>query len=183
MAIIFALPDLFDAVVARFAADGTDVPNLFGWKAVPQKLVTGNRIVWAPGDPNGELGELGGAKYPGAANPRPLFNLAELFHVYIIANDPAAPEDERAQYIAARTLFDAWLRAVHLKAFGRFAIQSSTWLVGRTQRRFGNAILVVATIDAVIPDVATPVAPVDTAAAIDLAELDVTETLSVSPSP
>lgn len=184
--IIFALPDLFDGVVTRFAAEGTNVPNLFGWREVPQKIVTGNRIIWVPGDPDGDMGELsiGGSVVTSKTNPRTLFNLGELFHVYLVANDPAAPEDERAQYTALRTLYDAWLRAVYLKATGRFEIQSSKWLVGRTARRFGNAALITATINAPILDVETPVAPIDTGADVDVHELDVTEKLLVpAPSP
>jgi hypothetical protein len=183
MAVIFALTDLFDGVVARFLLDGTNVPNLFGWREVPQKLVTGNRIIWVPGNPDGDVGELQAAKHFGPTlNPRPLYNLAELFHVYIVANDATAPENERAQYEAARLLYDAWLRAVHLKAFGRFFIKSQAWLAGRSARRFGNAIRVLATINAVVPDVEQAIAPVDTGAEVDLEQLDQTETIDV-PAP
>ena len=39
--VFFALTWLFDGVALRFAAENTNVPNLFGWREVPQKLVTG----------------------------------------------------------------------------------------------------------------------------------------------
>ena len=52
-----ALEVLFNGVVARFAADSTLVPNLFGWreksKHVTNGTTVGNRVIWVPGDEEG----------------------------------------------------------------------------------------------------------------------------------
>lgn len=182
---VFALTQLYDQVTARFTAENTGAASTFGWRDVASKLTTGQRVIWVPGDPGGDLGELGGARSPGVNQPRPIYLLPELFHVYIVGSDESDPENERKQYVATRWLYDAWLRAAYLAAFGRFIVQSSSWLPDRKTRRHGAAILVVATIEAVIPDVDATVvnAPADTKAEVDLSELDRTETLVVTPSP
>lgn len=175
MAIILALPNLFDAVVARFAAEGTAVPNLFGWRTPPQKLVPTSRICWVPGDED-TLGEVLPARFPGA-NPRSIATVGELFTVWIVASDPdpTRREDERAQYQAARELFDTWYRAVYLAAHGTFRVDSANWVVEKKERRFGAAIRVVVVIEAMVPDTEFPTAPVDTKASIDVEVLDVSE--------
>lgn len=174
MADTWALTKLFDDVGARFVLEGLEVPNLFGWREPARKTTTGKRIVWYPGDPQGELGELASARYPGR-NPRPLATLHELFTVEITTSDTATPENERAQYLAVRELFDAWFRAVHLAASGTFRIVSSEWVIDKKERRHGACIRVVASVEAMIPDVEITSAPVDTTADIDVDELDVSE--------
>ena len=186
MAIILALPRLYDAVVARFAAEaavGVDpVPNLFGWRTSAQKLITGNRICWIPGDPNGELGQVKAARNPGR-NPRSLATIDELFTVEVIASDadPTKRENERIQYQAARVLYDAWYRAIHLAASGTFTIQSLDWITDKKERRFGAGIRAVCTIEAMLPDKVFTSAPVDTSAVIDTELLDVTEQDEITP--
>jgi hypothetical protein len=182
MAIILALPKLFDDVVARFAAEGTVVPNLFGWRTPPQKLVTSSRICWVPGDDSGALGELLPARHPGG-NPRSLATLGELFTVWIVTSDPDAAkrENERAQYQSARELFDAWWRAVYLAAHGTVRVESASWVPEKKERRFGAAILVVGVIEAMVPDEEHDSAPVDTKAVIDVTELNVTEVEEITP--
>lgn len=175
---MLALTYLFDNVVARFQEEGTHVPNLFGWQKPAQKLVTGNRITWVPGDPNGALGAMLPAKYPGR-NPRPLMTIEELVTVEIQASDPSKPEDERAQYVATRLLYDAWLRAVYLAARGTFRIVTSSWLIEKKERRHGAAIRCVCAIDAMVPDLPQEIAPVDTGANIDVHEFDVTQNLVI----
>lgn len=177
---MFALTHLFDAVTARFQDEGTHVPNLFGWREPAKKTVTGNRITWVPGDPNGVLGAMTAAKQPGR-NPRPLMTIEELVTVEIQASDPGNPEDERAQYVATRLLYDAWLRAVYLAARGTFRIVASSWLTEKKERRYGACIRVVLAIDAMVPDLAHEIAAADTGANIDVHELDVTQNLTVSP--
>lgn len=178
MADTWALPKLFDDVVARFLAEGLAVPNLFGWREPTKKIEPGKRIVWYPGDPQGDLGELGPARYPGR-NSRPLATLYELFTVEITTNDSAAPENERAQYLAVRALFDSWYRAVHLAAVGTFKIISNEWVITKKERRHGACIRVVASIEAMIPDAEITSAPVDTGADIDVDSLDVSENFVV----
>lgn len=178
MADTWALTKLYDDVVARFALEGLVVPNMFGWREPARKIETGRRIVWYPGDPQGDLGELGSARYPGR-NPRPLATLSELFTVEITSSDAATPENERAQYLAVRELFDAWYRAVHLAASGTFKIISNEWVIEKKERRHGACIRVVASIEAMIPDAEITSAPVDTGADIDVDELDESENFVV----
>lgn len=175
-----ALTHLYDSVRDRFAYEGTSVPQTFGWREPPRQLTGDQRIVWVPGDPAGVVGEIAGARSPGQ-NPRPLATLDELFTVHITGLDPAQPESERHQYEAARLLYDAWFRAVYLAAHGAFAQLSATWVIERAnERRRGATMRVVASVSAVIPDEAHEVAPVDTAAEIDVEELDVSETFTVT---
>ena len=178
MAIKLALPDLFDAVVTRFAAegpwitppvidppaDGVPVPNVFGWQAKNQQITndgksfTGSRIAWIPGDDNGgSVGAIKAARQP-AGNPRSLHTLAELCTVYLTGFDTTAPENERKQYEATRLLYDAWLRAIYLKAWGTYAIVSTTWVTSKLERRHGAAIRVVLAIEAAVPDFVEAVA-------------------------
>lgn len=184
MAIVLALPRLYDAVVARFAAEGTAVPNLFGWREPAQKLVNGSRICWVPGDDTGALGDVGPAKYPGRV-PRSIATLLELFTVTIQANDPSSPENERLQYQAVRELFDAWYRAVHLAAYGTFQVVSTEWVTDKKERRFGAALRVACTIEAMIPDPISPDSVTDATEAakpdpmlaeVETTVLDVSET-------
>lgn len=183
MTVVLALETLYDAVRARMDADtlaldpeATPVPQPFGWRE-PAKRTGTMRIVWIPGDDeSGDLGELGPARNPGR-NPRPLATLRELFTVYLEAADITAPEDERKQYTATRLLFDAWLRAVHLAARGTYTIESAGWVIEKTTRRYGAAIRVLATIEAMVPDAPLEVAPTDTRAEVDVELLDNTETV------
>lgn len=176
-----ALTSLFDAVVERMSDDAdaaglAPVPHAFGWRE-PAKRTDSMRIEWVPGDDeSGQMGALGQAKQPGR-NPRPLATLHELFTVYIEAVDLGDAENERAQYVAARKLYDAWLRAVYLAARGTFTIEATRWVIDQTVRRYGATIRVLASIEAMVPDAPLELAPADTRAVIDVHELDVTETL------
>lgn len=175
MGTVLALPILFERVVARFAADGTNVPNLFGWRAPDLKDPAGKpRIAWVPGDETGELGELTSPKQPGR-NPRALATLDELFHVIMWAEERSDPESEIKQYTAARLLFDAWWRAVYLAMPSKVRIVSAAWLTDKNVRRSGAAIRVVCTVEAMIPDEEHPTAPTDAHAEIDTELLDNTE--------
>ncbi|HYG68650.1 MAG TPA: hypothetical protein VD838_13360 [Anaeromyxobacteraceae bacterium] len=181
MAIVFALPHLFDRVAARFAAEGLDVPMAFGWRAASEQIQGTTRIVWTPGDAGGGLGAIGAARFPGQDPRRPLAQLLEACTVDMFAADPLLGADERAQYQAARTLFDAWFRAVYLEAHGTFKITSATWAGGDRGRRMGASIRVVFTVQAPIFDELTDAdaIPLD-AAALDVAESDHTEPLTVT---
>jgi hypothetical protein len=183
VAIVFALPRLFDAIVERFDAEGTDVPQLFGWLAVNEQIHTTARIVWSPGDPGGNLGAIGPGKYPGQ-NPRQLATLEELCTVEIFASNLEVRDDERAQYQAARELFDAWLRAVYLAAHGTFKILSASWVGGDRAHRMGATLRVVFSIQAPVTDEPITITQIQAdAAVLSVAELDVTESLTVTPAP
>ena len=179
MATILALEKLYADVVDLLA----DVPQSFGWRE-PTKRGEPNRITWVPGDESGSLGEIGGARYPGRV-PRPIANIVELFTVTVFAQDLSDPENELAQYCAARLLFDRWLGAVYRSAHGTFYIESARWADDQKERRFGAAIVVVATVDAMVPDFEnyddTPPVAVGAGAALAMTELGVTETGSIAP--
>lgn len=194
MAVVFPLTKLFDDVTAIFAADaaavGHDekpVPNLFGWRSPAQHGPQGPRINWVPGGPNGALGTLAAARPTRAAGARSLGTLVELFYVEIKSNDGTDPENERKQYQAVRELHDAWWRAAYLSAGARLQVVSSEWLTEKLERRFGAALRVVCTVEAMIPD--EPYTPVPTdpstgdvvSALIDVTELDHTETVRFTP--
>lgn len=177
MSSTFALVRLYEAVVARFAAEGsgpespTEVAQSFGWREEPKQKVTAGRIVWRPGDATMGLGTFGPPKQPGRVDARPLATLLELFTCTISAVDTSAPTDETKQYTATRALFDAWYRAVYLAARGTFSIVSAEWVTGNptgsiTQARHGGAIRVVVQIDAAILDAPLESVPSDTAAIV-----------------
>lgn len=184
MAIVFALPRLFDAVVARFAAEGTAVEQFFGWLVPAEQMRTNARITWTPGDKNGVLGAVAPPKYTGQVPSRQLATLLEQCTVEIYGFDPAHRTVERAQYQITRELFDAWLRAVDLAAHGTYQIVASEWIGGDRTRRTGASLRVVFWIQAPVFDeaIATTTAPPDTGAELDVHELDVTEHLSVKPT-
>lgn len=165
MADILALEKLYTDVLARFVTDGTPVANVFGWRAKDELIPSGARIAWIPGDPSGNAGESAPARNPGR-NPRSVATLRELFHVVISSVDPTALEDEAKQYHAVRLLYDVWLRAVHLASYGTYQIKSQAWVTDKKVRRRGAALQVTCTIEAMIPDEAREIAPVDTDAEI-----------------
>jgi hypothetical protein len=181
VAIVFALPRLFDAVVARFELEATLVPQMFGWQVPSEQMQDIARITWTPGDVGGGLGTIVAPKYPGR-NPRSLATIRELCTVEITAFDPDGSSDERRQYQAARELLDAWLRAVHLAAVGTYQILSSTWVGGDRGRRMGATIRVVLAVDAPVLDLPIAVAPAVTAAGLTVRELNVTETQDLAPA-
>ena len=187
MADTLALEYLYNTVVARFASEGSTVFGVavdqpFGWRPEKQMLA-GPRIVWMPGDTSSSAGKLTAARNPGRIPARPLATLLELFTCTISAEDPAAPENELSQYRGARFLFDAWLRAVYLAARGTYTIESIGWVDTQKERRFGAALRVVGTVQAMIPDAQLESAPVDTTAVITVHELNVSETQTDAAAP
>jgi hypothetical protein len=203
MAVVFALEKLFDDVVARFAtegpwitppivsppAPGVPVPNEFGWKKPEQQKLRGNRIIWVPGDDDsGDAGEYLPARQI-AGNPRNLARVGELFTVYIVGEDKAQPENERAQYNAARVLHDAWFRAVWLAAFGTFKFNKPKWFGDAKERRRGATLRVLGTIDSPLPDTIHDFVAADAHAEIGVAlhasfdDEDDEETITTEESP
>jgi hypothetical protein len=181
MADVLALEALYDAVAARFTAEGTLATNVFGWRE-PGKHFAGARIAWIPGDPAGNAGSASPARNPGR-NPRPIATFLELFTVEISTSQPATPENERAQYRAVRLLRDAWHRAVYHATHGTIAIRSEVWIVDRKERRFGAALRLVCELEAMVPDQALEGAPVDTGASIQMDALDIEEQLDIAGPP
>jgi hypothetical protein len=169
-----ALEQVFDAVVSRFAGEGTNADNYFGWRAPAQQKLR-DRLVWIPGDPGGRAGKDAPPRNPGR-NPRPIGTFQELCTIEISASDATDPENERLQWKATRLLRDAWHRAVYLAAHGTFQILDESWILTQKERRFGTALRVLLSIESMIPDAPLLSAPVNTVAVIEVDDLNVAET-------
>lgn len=164
MAVKMSLEHLFDSVAAQFTADGTGVLSRFGWSE-QYKQIEGNAVravVWVPGDDGGSpkpnLADMGRVVGPQRvenlqAHVRSLATIREVGTVYCWAADIATPELERAQYNEARLLWDAWYRAMHLAAHGRYQISRVQWFrAEKATRHYGAAIRTVFDVGAPIPD-------------------------------
>ena len=181
--VCLALPLLFDKVVARFDLECTEAEQSFGWRTPTKLKTTRARIAWVPGSPSGQVGDIGAPKKTGDTTTyRSLATLGELFTVYIEVSDPKYPENEREQYTQTRLMFDAWLRAVYLAAYGTFEIQSLDWNTEKNERRNGAELICVCTVEAVIPDAPHELIPTDATADISTSLEDVTEQ-TVTPTP
>jgi hypothetical protein len=170
---VLALNKLYDDVEAQLTADGTAVTCYFGWRE-KERQRTGDRLIWEPGDSSDSAGRLVAARKPGRT-PRPLATLEELCTVYVVATDETDKENQRAQYTAARLLYDAFVRALYLAGYGTVSLVSSTWELDRKIRQRGAAIRVVLSVDAMIPD-----EPLGSPYNRELAPADATHNLTLS---
>jgi len=151
----FAVTKLYDDCVSLFAAEETAGAFYFGWNE-PDKQHTENRVViFVPGDPGGNIGNLLPAKNVGVGLARNLATIDEMLTIIVDAYDPtdaSGPTSERSQYAAARLLFDDVLRAIHLSAHGRYTLRKINWLAEKKVRRKGAAISILLTVQGTIPD-------------------------------
>lgn len=152
---VLALLVLYDAVAALFQEEAPSINCVFGWKEPPKQINHGeggaNRVCFVPGDPGNGLGEDKPPKYPGR-NPPAMATLDELFTVRVWAVDKASPNDERAQYEAARLLYDGVRRALSLCDPGGLRVRSQRWVRSNPERMFGAEIEMVCSVGAMIPD-------------------------------
>lgn len=151
-------PLVYDAVrQILLVEDGGTMGISFGWreptKQSNQGVGTARRIVFVPGDGE-KLGGYRAAQKPGR-NPTPLATLDEVFAIYVWGYDTLAPNDEVAQYTAARLLHDATVRAI-IKACTRvgtsFTLSDPKWIRTKTERVHGAELKFLLTLDAMIPD-------------------------------
>lgn len=177
---IYSLEDLYGAVVAQFASDGMDVPNLFGWRSPAQSILPPPNICWYPGDTAGKAGTMVPARMPGQ-NPRTLNDWDELFTVEIFAQDQTDPENELKQYAVTDALFRAWWRAVYIHSSGRVSVSGAEWLIEKKERRFGTALRVTCVIQSKVVDRPLLSAPSDTLAEITVSMLSQTDAAFVEP--
>lgn len=183
MAVVLALPKLFDDIVARIAAEvvppATATPCVWGKRQVAKQDPGPPRIVIVPGDDgDGDIGELGAPKQPGR-NPRPIANLEELFTVYLEAADRTSQttlDTERAQYQVCRELFDTFYRHAHASAPGRFRLLEGRWITEKVIAPYGATIRLLCTIEAPVFDAIPESAPKDTKADVATSVYNVTET-------
>ena len=148
----------------RWEQTSPTVPKFAFGTREPAKRDALPRIVFVPGD-DSDVGEIGPVVKPGR-NPRPLATLRELVTVYVEGFDSTAglAENERAQWKATRLLFDAFVRAVYLAAFGTYEIRSTKWLNERSTRRHGYSIACVLSVGSMVPDAPAALAPVNVSA-------------------
>jgi hypothetical protein len=169
----FALLHLLEAVTQQFAADSTGVTNVFSLAGPVGKMVTGDRIVWTPGDPSKALGKLGPARGPGG-----------LCTLHLIGADAIRLTDEKLQYARAREIYDLFYRAIHRVGHGVVTVEASKWVRLPTERVHGLAIQVVISIGALIPDSAKALAPINVGADLDVEQLDHTDNVRLpEPTP
>lgn len=148
MAVILALPKLFDAIASALP----DVRCDFGWKAAPTQIEAATqRVVCVPGGPTGDAGIIDTARFPGR-DLRPLATLQERATWYLFAQD-ISDDSDRAQYQATRELFDAWYLQAYLVAHGTWTLDSIRWVNERVTRRRGAELEVVMSLQAMLPDV------------------------------
>lgn len=175
-------------VVLWTQTDPAVVPHAFGWRERDRHEGV-RRIVWEPGD-DGAVGEMAPARNPGG-NPRSLFTLRERCAIYCEAadaTDASTAENERAQYIAARLLYDSLIRAIYQVRHQAVALGDPRWMDKDNVRRYGATIRVVVSVEAQIPDALQTTASASTKAinattvVIDDDSSDQTDTETVSPT-
>jgi hypothetical protein len=154
-----ALEKVYADVQTDFIAQEKDTVFAFGiverTKQLNQGPGGGNRIVVHPGTyPDGNVGKVDAPMFPGRLPRRPLHTLHELFTVLTWAHDASYSEDAFAQWKAARLLFDDFVAALYRSSHGTYGFVSARWSHGkdRNERRFGNEIESVWTIQSMIPD-------------------------------
>jgi hypothetical protein len=159
MADTLALEKVFADVRTDFAAQAKDTVFAFGVVERSKQLNQGpgraNRIVVHPGTyPDGNVGRVDAPKWPGRDPRRPLHTLHELFTVLTWAYDATYPDDPFVQWKAARLLFDDFVAALYRSSHGTYAFVSARWSHAkeRNERRFGNEIESVWTVQSMIPD-------------------------------
>lgn len=110
-----------------------------------QAPARGRRIVFVPGDSAGKAGTFAGAstkaRTPGLPG-RVIETLHELVTIHVWGYDGTAPNDELAQYQAAKAL-ETWLvRALRASNIGLYSLGDPEWVANNIERNFG-AVLVI----------------------------------------
>lgn len=167
------LVSLRDGIAAKLAAEGSTANVVFGRSHLVrqdnQGPGTANRVVVAPGHPEGDWGEI---KVARKAHTRELPDQAihgEVCTIDVWAYDSADPTDEALQYRALRGLWQCVVRAVGL-LLREGGHDSATWygstveLLSRpVDRRHGERARISFTIDfsvrAPAPAETTPAEP------------------------
>jgi hypothetical protein len=140
MAAIYALESLFDAVKPAIEASWTlrgdkRVQVEWGQTRVPMKINQGTigRVLFVPGNVDGDMGDLGSAKqweHPAKA----LLDLGEMFQVYCFGHNPAAESTSDRSHDRA-----AW-QVLH-EAIRQIRLASQQWDAVTSPVRFGKVKL------------------------------------------
>lgn len=194
MSIILAFTRLVDLVDPALKSRFADIECEFGWREPVKQQRPTRRVCWIPGDESGSFGkELGALKVPidvgRGRTARSLADLEEFFHVHLQAHDPECPDDERAQYVYTRLLYDAWRACVYRachgdKKVGIYHQAQSRWKIdGTTSARRGAALIITFSLRCPVPDsgtaIARPSSAVVTPAEGDLQAADI----AITPEP
>lgn len=170
------------------ASSPSNPVQAFGWRE-PSNRSASFRVVWVPGDDrSASLGTLVSPRQV-SGNPKRLYTLEERATVYIEARDATAPTNDQAQYVAARELFDQWVRAVYKYRPNVVRFGEPTYVgIGGGRNplaavsQAGATIRVPIEIDASITDAPSALASTKTAAVVATTVDDVTDTETVSPA-
>lgn len=179
---ITGLPAFADGVAAYLAANGVSAIVDLGWRKNVQQANEGegtaNRIVIQPGTPDGDAGELAAPRQvgygprttwppPTTQDPqspddqvgRELDDWAERATVFVWAVDATAPEDDRRQYVAVRTLLQWFRRAAQAAARASLDVGALHWVnIGNVERQYGRELQLDLTLHAPIFDLADEIA-------------------------
>lgn len=149
------LIDLYERVEAAFAAEALALdldppavppPFFFGRRALSEQGPI-PRVVFVP-EGSGFVAPLNPRRPP----TRSLFGIEEGFAIYVVAQDPAQPDVERAQYAATRLLADAVVRHCQNLATTNFVPSRAEWVEGIVAKRRGAALKIECSITGAIPD-------------------------------
>lgn len=145
-----------------FAEEGVTANVVLGEREAPKQINQGpgraNRVVFAPGDVNGNAGEYTAARNPGR-NPRPVRTWVASSRVFVWAFDASAPQDEEHQYEAVWTLHDWTVLAIHRKAHGTYQLAAPRWLNKPVERVLGKELVFMLQLEVPILDTPYPLAP------------------------
>jgi len=136
---VSALRDLYDQIVALFAADQETTSVVFGYRQAAQQTNQGggraNRVVIEPMD-QGLVGVDQAARGVGGT-PLHTSDFLAAATIYIWAIDPNLPNDERSNYEAVDKLRMKVRVALHKAAAGRIWIGKYQRVVTSNERPFG----------------------------------------------
>ena len=138
----------------------------FGWRESVRQDNRGpsGRVVFCPGDESDAAGKEDAAQKVRVQstgtkpNPRSLGTLHEIVTLFVAAQDPAYPENELAQYIKTRELYDAVYRSMYRNARaaadagGFYPLNAPKWVNDHAQRRFGCELKATGVVQAMHPD-------------------------------
>lgn len=109
-------------------------------KQINQGRNGANRVIFTPGDLQGNGGAITGAHKPGG-NPRRLYTWEKISSVSIWASDPNNPRDEECQIEAVERLFELTVAAVHAVARNDARWGSVKFTTSPVEMIFGMEIL------------------------------------------
>jgi hypothetical protein len=157
---MLALEHLYHKLQGGLALRLIPAPSVaFGWKEATKQVNQGPgggyRVVLQPGDPNGKVGDVEGARLPGRLPDTPLASMIEQATLFIWGYDASDPS-ELAQWRAVRRLHDVVL-AILIRTFrGRWRQIAKTFINSDLERRLGAEMQMTIAVEAMIPDDLSP---------------------------